>query len=718
MFSENKKSIEISYRPEVRNGFFNPASGIPYEELKSEVFEKEHELLAAGMTYDEVRARLLDLILTKAQVGVNPAQRFADAFNAEDILARLRDRRIEETQTDELARLQEKLEPLQGRLIACSSDWYHNSPYWDVIFERGLPGIIEHVQEAEEACRKRNELTAEKEGFYKACVISYEAVIKGFLRLAEEADRAGAVSGPFLRALTERAPETLDECLQLSLGLFRVLEHVDAIRTRSLGPVDRLWIRGWRHDIEAGVPEEACMDKLRCFLYQCWAMHIPFDLPLLIGGPSENELSLAFVKAYTSIDIYSPKVHVRYCDKTSEALLSAVLDSIRNGNSSFVLLNDKVVIDALVSCGEDPLDAADYLPIGCYEPYAYGKECGCSGGGGIRIAKAVELALFNGVDQMLKKPRGPATGNAEEFADFETFYQAFRAQLQSAVERMAELVRCHEPLYGTRFPMSLLSATYESALENGRDAFAGGAAYNNTAMNFMYIGSAVDSLMVIKACFEGRVPYTVAALKQMLLADWNGYEKERKLFDSLPRYGNGDAEADALAERVAKDCYEFSLGLPNGRGGVFKPALYSIDFGFREGAGYIASPDGRHQGDPLSRNLSATAGKDRNGVTAAIRSAAKLHLNRFPSGSVLDVMLHPTSVQGEEGLSIMLGLYRTFFNAGGFAMHGNVISADTLIAAQKDPESYATLQVRLCGWNVYFNLLTKTEQDELIRAAR
>ena len=111
-------------------------------------------------------------------------------------------------------------------------------------------------------------------------------------------------------------------------------------------------------------------------------------------------------------------------------------------------------------------------------------------------------------------------------------------------------------------------------------------------------------------------------------------------------------------------------------------------------------------------------GKDRAGVTALIRSASRLHLDRFGNGSVLDVMIHPTVVRGDEGLEIMESLMRTYFDLGGFAMHGNVMDAETLIAARNDPQKYATLQVRLCGWNVYFVNLSPIEQEELIRAAQ
>ena len=160
------------------------------------------------------------------------------------------------------------------------------------------------------------------------------------------------------------------------------------------------------------------------------------------------------------------------------------------------------------------------------------------------------------------------------------------------------------------------------------------------------------------------------------------------------------------------------LGRPNGRGGIFKPGLFSIDHCIPLGEATGATPDGRHAGDPLSRNTGAVSGKDKNGVTALMRSASALCQDRFPNVTVLDIMLHPSAVSGEDGSGILLSLVKSYFSLGGFSIHGNVVSAETLEAAKREPEKYSTLQVRLCGWNVYFVNLPEKAQDELIRQAK
>ena len=131
----------------------------------------------------------------------------------------------------------------------------------------------------------------------------------------------------------------------------------------------------------------------------------------------------------------------------------------------------------------------------------------------------------------------------------------------------------------------------------------------------------------------------------------------------------------------------------------------------------MATPDGRFAGEPISKNMSATVGMDKNGITALIRSVTKIDHSDFPTGSVLDVVLHPTAVSGDEGLAAFYGILKTYMSLGGFAMHGNVFNASTLKLAQQNPEKYKNLQVRVCGWNAYFVNLSKVEQNAFIKQA-
>ena len=156
---------------------------------------------------------------------------------------------------------------------------------------------------------------------------------------------------------------------------------------------------------------------------------------------------------------------------------------------------------------------------------------------------------------------------------------------------------------------------------------------------------------------------------------------------------------------------------PNGRGGVYKAGCYSIDRCFTYGKGIMATPDGRKAGEPFSKNLCPVIGMDKKGITATLTSVAKIDHTAFSNGTVLDYVLHPSAVSGEDGLCAMLGIVKTYFSMGGLALHGNVFDAKILKAAQKNPEKYKNLQVRVCGWNVFFVNLSKEEQDSFIIAS-
>ena len=211
---------------------------------------------------------------------------------------------------------------------------------------------------------------------------------------------------------------------------------------------------------------------------------------------------------------------------------------------------------------------------------------------------------------------------------------------------------------------------------------------------------------------------SLASFFEILKNDWKGYEKLRFEAKRLPeKYGNGISFVDDIAAEISNHFASVVNGYPNGRGGVFKAGLFSIDWYITYGKHTMATPDGRHAGEPLSKNLNPMSAMDRNGITALIHSVTRIDHTKFSNGSVLDIMLHPSAVQSEEGLHAFYSILMTYMKKGGYAIHGNVLRAADLRAAQEDPEKYRNLQVRVCGWNAYFVNLTKIEQDEFIKQA-
>ena len=543
------------------------------------------------------------------------------------------------------------------------------------------------------------------------------------------AKRLGEAIAPYneenetaLRNIAEGAPRDSYEAMQLLILYFFMHEYIGGTRVRTLGRLDVLLYSFYQSDLASGrYTKEQIKEMLKFFLYKFWCAKVPFDLPFCLGGiDSEgnevtNEMSYLIVETYNELDIHSPKIHVRISEKTPKKFIKLVLSCIRGGNSSFVFVNDKIGIESLVRVGITEKEARDFVPIGCYEPAVWGVEIGCTGNGGVNLAKAVELVFNNGKDLATGRMCGIETGKIESFDDFK---EAVKKQITYMTEQSISYIIKIEGHYKEINPDPILSCQYDHSVEKGLDVYEGGAKYNNSSVHFYSIASLIDSMCAVKKLVFENGTYTFDELGNILRSNWKVHERTRAFSLRMEeKYGNNHPTVDELAREFSDFCASITNNKPNGRGGVFKAALFSIDHCFYIGKRTMATPDGRLAGDPLSKNLCATVGMDKNGVTALINSVTKIDHASFPTGSVLDILLHPSAVSGEDGLEAFYGILITYFKKGGFAMHGNVFDASILKDAQQHPEQYQTLQVRVCGWNAYFVDLSKIEQDAFIKQA-
>ncbi len=600
------------------------------------------------------------------------------------------------------------------------ADFGHTSPNSRLLLQIGFGGLLARVEAAE----KKEGLSQRQKDFYLSCKIVLQACTAFTNRLANAIAPYNEENAAALRAVASGAPENSYEAMQVLIVYFFLHEYVFRTRVRTLGRLDVLLFPFYKRDLESGrFTKSEIREMLLFFLNKFSAANVPYGLPFCLGGMDEdgnevtNEVSYLIVQTYRELDIYSPKIHIRVSDRTPEDFIRLILDSIRGGQSSFVFCNDTVAVRALKAVGISERDARDYTPIGCYEPAVWGKEIGCTGNAGVSLAKAVELTLSGGLDAKSGKPIGMSFA-PEALDTFEKFLIAVKKQIAFMTKKCIDYVRAIEKHYGEINPDPLLSCMYEESVRRGVDVYEGGAQYNNSSLYFYFIATLVDSLTAVKKFVYDEKRLSLRALYEILKNDFRGEEKLRLLMQKMPeRYGNGNAAADALAVELSDYCASLVNNVPNARGGVFKASLFSIDRCFYCAPLTMATPDGRKRGEALSKNLCASFGMDKKGVLALISSVAKMDHAKFPNGSVLDVVLHPSAVKGEDGMGAFVGLLKTYFSKGGFAMHGNVFNADDLRAAQKDPERYATLQVRVCGWNAYFVNLTKEEQNSFIKQA-
>ncbi len=227
-----------------------------------------------------------------------------------------------------------------------------------------------------------------------------------------------------------------------------------------------------------------------------------------------------------------------------------------------------------------------------------------------------------------------------------------------------------------------------------------------------------DSLYMMDKYIYREKKVTMAEYLNAIENNWTGNEELRAAIWADPeKYGNDLPGPDALLKRITDWLAPYVNAIPASRGGFYKTSYESINFCYIFGEKCAASPDGRRDGEIISKNLSATVGQDRNGITAFLHTVTKINTVNSRASAPVDFVLHPSAVQGEEGLDALVALVRTYMKRGGLSLQGNVVSAETLHKAQEHPEEYANLQIRVCGWNWYFNNMTKKDQDWFIRQA-
>jgi formate C-acetyltransferase len=267
-------------------------------------------------------------------------------------------------------------------------------------------------------------------------------------------------------------------------------------------------------------------------------------------------------------------------------------------------------------------------------------------------------------------------------------------------------------------PANVFSATIPNSLRTGRDAFVDGSDINSSSLLTTGFGSAIDALSVLEELVYEKKEISLEEMAAALNANWEGYETlHRKILSFRNRYGNGIPKVDRFAQMLSRTIGNNVNGRPNSHGGVWKASVHCDKQFIHEGFKTGATPDGRFAGEEMSKNASPAMGADINGVTALIRSALSIDAASFPGDFPLDVMMHPSSVKGADGLAAWRKLIRVFFAGNGAAIHFNIFDASELKDAQKNPEKYKGLQIRVCGWNVRFTEMAKSEQDMYIRRA-
>ncbi|MHA1535763.1 MAG: pyruvate formate lyase family protein, partial [Promethearchaeota archaeon] len=433
------------------------------------------------------------------------------------------------------------------------------------------------------------------------------------------------------------------------------------------------------------------------------------------GNDATNELSYLLLNAYNNLKTVQPAFSVRIHEKTPDELIIKTGEAIKAG-ASIALFNDLVMIPGLNNLGYSLEDSREYAPIGCVEPVHPCKSFGCTNATQLNIVKCLELTLNNGTDMFTHKEYG--LKNSKKISSYQDLWNEFSNQVRYFVKNLVDTMHFLEKSIAELSPQPFLSVTTDDCIDKGQDITNGGAKYDFTTTQLIGFATIADSLAVIKkVVFEDKL-LSLEELITMLSKNYRGTYKEKKgeewrqyFINKVPKFGNDDDFVDFIARDVANLFCEEILKHKNYRGGKYNPGIYSTSFHLAFGVFTAASADGRKSRAFLSNGIGSTNGMDKNGPTALLNSVKKLENELMTNGNSIILAFHPNTLK----LELFVPLIRAYFvEKGGFHIQFNVVGKETLCNAQKNPEEYQGLVVRIAGYSVLFTEISKPAQDEII----
>ena len=432
------------------------------------------------------------------------------------------------------------------------------------------------------------------------------------------------------------------------------------------------------------------------------------------GSDASNELSYILLDVIEEMRLLQPSSMVQLSKKNPNRLIKRALRIIKTGYGQPSIFNTEAIISELLRQGKSIFDARNGGASGCVETGAFGTESYILTGY-FNIVKVLEITLNNGTDPSTGKNIGIRSGDPTKFETFDDFYDAFEKQLNHFIDIKIAGNNIIDKIYSEFMPSPFLSILIDDCVVKGKDYNDGGARYNTSYIQGVGMGSITDSLTAIKKnVFDDKI-ISMNDLLTALKNDYQDFEKIREIMlNDTPKYGNDDDYADDQAKKVFESYFQAIDGRPNIKGGKHRINLLPTTVHVYFGSVIGAMPDGRKKGEPLSEGISPVQGADRNGPTSVIKSVSKLdHLRT--GGTLLNQKFSPQLLSTEAGIEKLMYLIRSYFRLDGHHIQFNVIDAETLREAQRSPEKYRDLIVRVAGYSDYFVDLIPDLQDEIIK---
>jgi pyruvate formate-lyase/glycerol dehydratase family glycyl radical enzyme len=623
----------------------------------------------------------------------------------------------------------------------------HLVPGHKRVLELGFEGIAEKARERMERLDPSDPEYEHSRDFLEAVQVVAGAVCEYSLRYAclaesmaqqEEGERRAELLeiAARCRRVPARPPGDFMEAMQciwmtqvamcISYGMAEIL---------SLGRIDQYLYPYYRADVEAGLITrdealEAVEDlyvKLATFLIML--VEIGKDTAsemgvgsntITIGGldregnDATNELSYLFLEAHENLKALANNLCIRISPRTPRDFLLRACESY-NFTSGQAFFNDGLIADELARDGFSLEDARDYSIVGCVEPTSTGNAFACTAGNDISLVGVLEMALSEGRAVITGTRVGAPTPDPAGFRDLGDVKRAFEEQLACNVEKLVRAVEAKDRAHAESFPSPLVSATLEGCLENAVDMTRGGAKYNYGSITGRGLGTVANSLAALGwAVFEKNM-LSMQEMTGHLRDNFAGAEPlRRELQSKAPKYGTDDPAVDELASWVTEVFCREVRKHPCGRGGFYRPGIFSYGVHVADGMSLGATPDGRKAGEPVSNGISPVNATETGGPTAVLQSAASAGSAMLSDGTALNIKLSPSLLDTEEKAEKLAGMIEAYFAMGGRHVQFNVVDSATLRDAQAHPEKYPDLVVRVSGYCAFFTDLGRSIQDDII----
>ena len=637
---------------------------------------------------------------------------------------------------ERLARLRSQHPAARDRLDAIEAYWrgwfreteyaapfcMHASLAYERFLELGVAGVRRYVQHWAEVNASAR---PESGPWYEALLVTLDG-IAAFIRAharaaAEAADReADPPRRAELRSLARACdhiatdpPASFHEAVQLAYLLFWLCGH------DSPGPVDRYLYPPLQRDLQRGAitlgQAQELVDCLFLKLEEKTAYGATIGGRLADGTDACNELTSLCLDATERLRILSPRTAFRWHAGVDARTFARACEVIASGASHPALVNDEAMIASLVDRGVAPEHAADYTFVGCGQTYPHGRGHGSYEDVVINAAKPLEWALNDGWDPVRGEQAGLRTGAAEALSTWEEFAGAFHDQMDHHVSACIGWVNEYRARHRDRWVCPLRSLVTHSCVERGRDWHGGGADYSEGMVDLVGFTTVTDSLVAIRRAVYEEGLLSLAELRDVLNADWDGRDDLRLyLLQRLPKFGNDDPEADGMMLAELDRANRLVRGHRTVFGGPWGVDIIGWSGAMEFGRVTGATPDGRRRGSCLADCAGPAQGRNSQGLTATLRSMFKLPHAEIHGPLALSLRLPSRLVRTPEGLRKLQQACETYFRGGGQQLQISIAGTDELQAAQRDPQAYADLMVRVGGFSAYFVRLEPEYQEDVI----